>query len=86
MNTALDKVSHSVQRKAISAMLDTTLKQLHKDREKTYQQLVDLAGQFWGKDVSKRCALRSLIRIINGFVLLTGLSMRPIPMLLKWPL
>jgi uncharacterized protein (UPF0305 family) len=53
MNTALDKVSHSVQRKAISAMLDTTLKQLHKDREKTYQQLVDLAGQFWGKDVSK---------------------------------
>jgi MoaA/NifB/PqqE/SkfB family radical SAM enzyme len=53
MNTALDKVSHSVQRKAISTLLDTALKQLHKDREKTYQQLVDLAGQFWGKDVSK---------------------------------
>lgn len=53
MNTALDKVSHTVQRKAISAMLDMVLKQLHKDREKSYLQLVDLAGQFWGDGVSQ---------------------------------
>lgn len=53
MNTALDKVSHTVQRKALSKMLDVTLKQLHKDREKSYLQLVDLAGQFWGDGVSK---------------------------------
>ncbi len=53
MNTALDSVSHTVQRKAFGTIIDIALKQLHKDREKSYLQLIDLAGRFWGDGVSK---------------------------------
>lgn len=53
MNATLDKVSHSVQRKTVSALIDVILNKLGKDREKGFLQLVDLAEQFWGSGFTK---------------------------------
>jgi MoaA/NifB/PqqE/SkfB family radical SAM enzyme len=52
MNT-LDKVSHSIQRKTVGALVDLILNKVGKDREKGYLQLIDLAEQFWGDGFSK---------------------------------
>lgn len=53
MNATLDKVSHSVQRKTVSALIDVILNKIGKDREKGFLQLVDLAEQFWGSGFTK---------------------------------
>lgn len=48
MSTAIEKASHSVQRAAVGVIVDRLLKQLDKDREKTFMELIDLAEKFWG--------------------------------------
>lgn len=52
MNTALDKASHAIQRKAVGALVDVLLNKMDKDREKTYEQIVDLVKQYWGDNFS----------------------------------
>ena len=47
MSTAIEKASHSVQRAAVGVIVDRLLKQLDKDREKTFMELIDLAEKFW---------------------------------------
>ena len=53
MANPLGSLTHKAQRAAVSALIDTLLKQRDKDRTKTYLQLIDLAEQFWGKGFSK---------------------------------
>ncbi len=53
MANPLSSLTHKAQRAAVSALVDTLLKQRDKDRTKTYLQLIDLAEQFWGKGFSK---------------------------------
>lgn len=53
MNTALDKVSHKVQRTAASVLIDKVLSMIDKDREKGFLEIVDWAEQFWGNGFSK---------------------------------
>ena len=53
MNTALDKVSHKVQRTAASVLIDRVLSMIDKDREKGFLEIVDWAEQFWGNGFSK---------------------------------
>lgn len=48
MSTAIEKASHSVQRAAVGVIVDRLLKQLDKDREKTFMELINLAEKFWG--------------------------------------
>ena len=52
MNTALDKASHAIQRKAVEAIVDVMLNKFDKDREKAYKEILDLIRQFWGKNFS----------------------------------
>lgn len=52
MNTALDKASHAIQRKAIGAIVDVMLNKMDKDREKAYIEILDTVKQFWGKNMS----------------------------------
>ena len=47
------ELTHAAQRKAISVMLDVTLKDLKKDREKTYLRILDLGKLFYGKDLKE---------------------------------
>ena len=53
MNTALDKASHAIQRKAVEAIVDVMLNKFDKDREKAYKEILDLIRQFWGKNFSE---------------------------------
>lgn len=53
MNTALDKASHAIQRKAVEAIVDVILNKFDKDREKAYKEILDLIRQFWGKNFSE---------------------------------
>mgnify|MGYP004482062253 FL=1 len=53
MNTALDKASHAIQRKAVGAIVDVMLNKFDKDREKAYKEILDLIRQFWGKNFSE---------------------------------
>lgn len=52
MNMSFDNVSHAVQRKAFGAMIDVVLKKIYKDREKAFLDMVDLAKQFYGKNMT----------------------------------
>lgn len=52
MNTALDKASHVIQRKAIGAIVDVLLSKMSKDRDKAYQQILDIIKQYWGENFS----------------------------------
>ena len=52
MNTALDKASHAIQRKAVGAIVDVMLNKMDKDREKAYIEILDIIKQFWGKNFS----------------------------------
>lgn len=52
MNTALDKASHAMQRAAVGKLIDVTLNKLDRDREKGYLEILDLAKQFWGENLS----------------------------------
>lgn len=73
MNTALDKVSHKVQRTAAGVLLDRVLAHVDKDREKGFLEIVDWAEQFFGSSYKKEDydKVRRLLRIltINGYVL-----------------
>ena len=53
MNTALDKASHTVQRAAVGKLIDVTLSKLDRDREKGFLEILDLAKQFWGENLSE---------------------------------
>lgn len=53
MNTALDKVSHKVQRTAAGVLLDRVLAHVDKDREKGFLEIVDWAEQFFGSSYKK---------------------------------
>ena len=53
MNTALDKASHAIQRKAVEAIVDVMLNKFDNDREKAYKEILDLIRQFWGKNFSE---------------------------------
>ena len=50
MNTALDKASHAIQRKAVGAIVDVMLNKFDKDREKAYKEILDIIKQFWGNN------------------------------------
>ncbi len=52
MNASLDKVSHKVQRAALSVLIDHILSKAKKERGKTYCELVDWAESFWKGDYS----------------------------------
>lgn len=53
MNTTFQTISHSVQRKTVSAIIDLVLNKIDKDREKGFLQMVDVAEQFLGDSISK---------------------------------
>ena len=53
MSSALDKVSHAAQRKAGEVLVDAMLKNLNKDRDKAFQDIINLAEQFWGDGFTK---------------------------------
>ena len=53
MNTTFQSISHSVQRKTVSAILDLVLNKIDKDREKGFLQIVDVAEQFLGDGITK---------------------------------
>ena len=52
MSTAIDTLSHKMQRTAAGTIIDLALTHAGKEREKAYQQMVDLARQFWGDGFS----------------------------------
>lgn len=52
MNTALDKASHAIQRKAVGAIVDVMLDKFDKDRDKAYKEILDIIKQFWGKNLT----------------------------------
>ncbi|MDD6615720.1 MAG: radical SAM protein [Lachnospiraceae bacterium] len=53
MNTTFQSISHSVQRKTVSTILDLILNKIDKDREKGFLQIVDVAEQFLGDGITK---------------------------------
>ena len=52
MAVELEKLSHAAQRKALGVMMDAALKELSKDREKTYLRILDLVKFFYGSGLS----------------------------------
>ncbi len=48
MSTAINTLSHKMQRMAAGTMIDMALSHAAKDREKAYMQMIDLAEQLWG--------------------------------------
>ena len=52
MMTVLSNVSHSVERKVMSGIIDKVLKGLEKDREKEFLRIVDIAKRFYGDGFS----------------------------------
>ncbi len=55
MASVMENLSHAAERQAISVMMDGFLKHLNsqEDKAKTYVQLVDLAGKFYGNGAKK---------------------------------
>ena len=45
MSTALDSLSHKVQRAAVGTMVDVALAHVNKDRQKAIAEMVDVAKQ-----------------------------------------
>lgn len=43
MSTALDSLSHKVQRAAVGTMVDVALAHVNKDRQKAIAEMVDVA-------------------------------------------
>ena len=52
MNTSLDNLTHKMQRAALGKIVDVALSHAEQDREKTMNQLVDIAKQFYGSGFS----------------------------------
>ncbi len=52
MANIVKEISHKAERAAVSALIDTLLKERSKDREKTYEKILDLAKRFYGKGIS----------------------------------
>ena len=48
MTTAINTLSHKMQRAAAGTLIDMALGYAAKDRQKAYLQMVDWARQFWG--------------------------------------
>ena len=53
MSTALDSLSHKVQRAAVGTMVDVALAHVNKDRQKAIAEMVDVAKQFYGDSFSE---------------------------------
>ena len=53
MSTALDSLSHKVQRAAVGTMVDVALAHINKDRQKAIAEMVDVAKQFYGDSFSE---------------------------------
>ena len=53
LNNGLEKLNHAAQRKAAEIIVDKILKNLDKDREKGFLELVDWAEKFYGDSYSK---------------------------------
>ena len=53
MASVISNISHKAERAAASLLIDKLLKDVRKDREKTFIQLIDLAEKFWGDGMSK---------------------------------
>ena len=52
MNTSLENLTHKMQRAALGKIVDVALSRAEQDREKTMNQLVDAAKQFYGSGFS----------------------------------
>lgn len=52
MNTSLENLTHKMQRAALGKIVDVALSHAEHDREKTMNQLVDIAKQFYGSGFS----------------------------------
>ena len=53
MSTALDSLSHKVQRAAVGTMVDVALAHVNKDRQKAIAEMVDVAKQIYGDSFSE---------------------------------
>lgn len=64
MAGTIDTMSHALERKAASILIDRLLAKANKDRQKTFLDLVDMAQKFWGKDYPESTyeGLRKAIR------------------------
>lgn len=52
MEKSINSMSHSMQRKLVSTLVDGALSKLSKDREESFLKIVDMAKQFWDDDFS----------------------------------
>lgn len=53
MGNSVNKLSHSMQRKAAAALIDGILNKVDKNREDSFLKIADMAEQFWGNEYSK---------------------------------
>ena len=53
MSTALDSLTHKMQRAALGTMVDMAFSHVNKDRQKAMGEIVDAAKQFYGDSFSE---------------------------------
>ena len=63
MGQELEKLAHMPQRKALEVMVDSMLRNLRKDREKTYLQILGLAKTFYGRQMKPETYERAMAAI-----------------------